>query len=274
MPGGEKNTYGLPDGEAIRTEMVAIFREQRIALLGWMDDNGYKAIGLPPSWPSWESLKLGAADIAARVREPIADIWRAAGSAWRARVGIDPPTFDVAAPPVPARIDAQATNLGAEVNATTGGILDRLLGKVRDLWNAGTITLRDAIARLRKGVAEELKPMEAWRARRIAVTEAARAYHEAMIAAAHASGVVTGWEWLLAEDPCPVCIAIQEGCPFARLDQPFAIIGTGSYSIIECPPVHPNCMCSLREVVLSDHQPDWGETVVDPATPTRTAVPA
>src|SRR4051794_28807731 len=120
MPGGERNTYGLPDGEAIRTEMVAIFREQRIALLGWMDSEGYKAIGLPPSWPTWESLKLGAADIAGRVRGAIADIWE---------------TFlDVSDPVIATQIDAQANALGAEVNATTTGLLDRLLSGVTDLF--------------------------------------------------------------------------------------------------------------------------------------------
>lgn len=260
MPGGEKNTFGLPDGEAIRVEMSAIFREQRLAILAWMDDMGFKLFGLFDSWPTLDSLKLGAADIAARVRGPIADIWE---------------TFlDVSDPVIAARVDAQANALGIEVNATTTGILDRLLSGITDLLNRGKIVLSEAIARLRKGVTDELKPMEAWRARRIAVTEASRAYHEAQIAAAHKSGVVTGWKWLLADNPCPICVAIQQQCPFARLDQPFAIVGTGFYSIIECPPVHPNCLCSLEEVVISDDQPDWGDTVIDPEPAKQEAVSA
>lgn len=251
MPGGEQNTYGLPDGESIRVEMAAIFREQRLALLGWMDENGFKAFSLPMSWPSWESLRLGAAEIAGRVKGAIGDIWQ---------------TFlDVSDPVVAAKVDAQANALAANVNGTTTGLLGRLLDKVTSLFNSGKLALSEAIKSLRKGVTEELKPMEAWRARRIAVTEASRAYHDAQIMRAHTSGVVTGWRWLLADNPCPICIAIQEACPFAELDQPFAIIGTGPYSVIYGPPVHPNCLCSLEEVVLSDEQPDWGETAIDPA---------
>jgi hypothetical protein len=255
MPGGEKNTYGLPDGEAIRTEMVAIFREQRIALLDWMDTHGYKSVGLPPSWPSWESFKLGAADIAARVRGAIADIWESSAA------------VDITAPPIPAAIDAQALNLGTEVNATTTGLLDRLLGKVRDLFNRGVISLKDAIARLRKGVVDEIKPMEAWRARRIAVTEASRGYHAALDAAARKSGFVTGWQWLTADGACPLCEMIAEQCQFVPLGQPFAIIGTGEYSDIYYPPAHPNCRCDIVEIVITDEQPDWSETLIDPVPP-------
>lgn len=235
MPGGEQNTFGLPDGEEIRAEMAAIFREQRRAILGWMDENGYKAFGLPTSWPSWESLKLGAAEIAGRVKQPIADIWA---------------TFlDVSDPVVATKIDAQANALATNVNETTRGILDALLDKVTGLFNAGKATLAESIANLRRGVKEELQPMEAWRARRIAVTEASRAYHDAQVARAHKSGVVTGWKWLLADNPCPICVAIQEACPYARLDQPFAIVGTGFYSIIESPPVHPNCLLPETPIV-------------------------
>jgi hypothetical protein len=250
MPGGEKNTFGLPDGEAIRVEMAVIFREQRLALLGWMDENGYKAFGLPDAWPSWESLRLGAAEIAGRVRGAIADIWE---------------TFlDVADPPIAAKIDAQANALGVEVNRTTSGILDGLLRKVTSLFNSGKATLAESIKALRKGVTEELKPMEAWRARRIAVTEASRAYHEALGVMVRKSGVVTGWKWLTADGACPLCLMIEEEAQFVPLDQPFALIGTGYYSVIEFPPAHPLCRCTVEPVVLSDEQPEWSDTLIDP----------
>jgi hypothetical protein len=253
MPGGEKNTFGLPDGEAIRREMVSIFREQRLAILDWMDTEGFKGFGLPIAWPSWESLKLGAADIASRVRGPISDIWE---------------TFlDVSDPVVAVRIDSQANALGIEVNQGTSSILNRLLSGVKDLYDRGKKTLAESIKDLRKGVVEEIKPMEAWRARRIAVTEASRAYHEAMGLRAWKSGVVTGWKWLTAEGACPLCLMIEEEAQFVRLDQPFALIGTGLYSVIEFPPAHPNCRCTVEEVVFSDEQPEWSETLIDPVPP-------
>jgi hypothetical protein len=253
MPSGEQNTYGLPDGEAIRVEMAAIFREQRIALLGWMDSEGFKAFGLPDAWPSWESLRLGASDIAARVKAPIADIWH---------------TFlDVADPVVAARIDMQAMTLGREVNATTTGLLNRLLEKVTGLFNSGKATLAQSIKALRKGVVEEIKPMEAWRARRIAVTEAARAYHRAFVELGKEDGDVVGWKWLAAADACPICSYIEDHAQFVPIGEPFAILGTGEYSVIEAPPVHPNCRCTIEEVLLSDIRPDWSATLINPVIP-------
>lgn len=274
MPGAEQNTYGLPDGEAIRREMVAIFREQRMAILGWMDSEGYKAFGLPMSWPSWESLKLGAGEIAARIRQPIADIWEAAGKKWLFANGKDPATFDVSAPPIARQIDSQANDLGQEANAGTTGRLNQLLDKVTDLFRRGEKTLDESIKDLRKGVVEEIKPMERWRARRIAVTEAARGYHAALDDAARRSGFVTGWQWLVADGACPLCEMIAEQCQFVPLGQPFAIIGTGQYSEVYYPPAHPNCRCDIVEIVLADEQPEWSATLINPVVPKRSLVGA
>lgn len=267
MPGGEQNTFGLPDGEAIRVEMAAIFREQRLALLGWMDSEGYKAFGLPMSWPSWESLRLGAAEIAGRVKGAIADIWESAGKSWLTGHGKDPARFDVSVPPLSTQIDAQANGIGREVNAGTTDRLNGLLTRVTDQFNRNEKTLAESIEALRKGIVEEVRPMEAWRARRIAVTEAARGYHSALNAAAIASGFVTGWQWLLADGACPFCEMIAEQCQFVPLGQAFAVVGDGPYSEIYYPPAHPNCRCDIVEIVLTDEQPDWGETLVNPVIP-------
>lgn len=262
MPGGEKNTYGLPDGEAIRREMVAIFREQRLAILGWMDAEGYKAFGLPISWPSWESLRLGAGEIASRIRQPIADIWEASDKAWLASHG-SPVTFDVTVPPISTRIDAQANQLGNAVNSTTTGRLNQLLTSVTDLFNRGEKTLRQSIKALRDGIAEKLKGMG--RARAIGITEASRAYHDAIGTVARNSGVVIGWRWMTAEDPCPICQAIEERAPVVQIDHPFAIIGDGQYGEVQFPPAHVNCRCSMAEVTIDDDIPEWFNAVIDPA---------
>lgn len=267
MPGGEQNTYGLPDGEAIRVEMAVIFREQRLALLGWMDSEGFKAFGLPMSWPSWESLKLGAGEIAGRVRGAISDIWESAGKSWLSGHGKDPARFDVSVPPLSTQIDAQANTMAVTANEGTSARLDGLLSRVTDEFNRNEATLAQAIKDLREGLTYELKPMEAWRARRIAVTEAARGYHSALNAAAVASGFVTGWQWLLADGACPLCEEIAAECQFVQLGQAFAVIGDGPYSEIYYPPAHPNCRCDVVEITLADEQPDWGQTLVDPVIP-------
>jgi hypothetical protein len=250
MP-GEKNTFNLPNGEAIASEMKSIFREQRLAILAWMDSMGFKSFGLPNAWPSWDSLRLGAADIAARVRRPMSDIWE---------------TFlDVHDPVTAGKIDAQALTLGREVNASTTGLLDRLLSGVKDLWNQGKISLADAIKRLRGGVVEEIKPMEGGRANRIGETEASRAYHLAATASAKSDGAL-GKKWETAEGACPFCLYIEENAPVVPIDQPFVITGTGVYDTIDDPPAHTLCRCSLTYIYIDANQ-DWSETLIDPVIP-------
>jgi hypothetical protein len=87
------------------------------------------------------------------------------------------------------------------------------------------------------------------RAERIAMTESSRAIHAGQIQAAKDSGVVLGKKWLLAPDACEICQAIAADNPDPiPLDQPFVDDGEGGpYSIVNGPPSHPWCQCSLTE---------------------------
>lgn len=91
------------------------------------------------------------------------------------------------------------------------------------------------------------------RATVIARTETIRASNEGALAGYKASGVVSGKEWLTAEDD-----RVSEECQ-ANGDAGVLALDADFPSGDSCPPVHPQCRCSLSPVVdwtLVDNIPD------------------
>ncbi len=87
------------------------------------------------------------------------------------------------------------------------------------------------------------------RAETIARTEAQRAVYAGEVMAARQSGVVTGLKWLAAPACCDACQALDG--KVVPLGAPFAT-GVGknpAYSVILHPPYHPNCRCSVTQVI-------------------------
>lgn len=76
-----------------------------------------------------------------------------------------------------------------------------------------------------------------WRAEMIAVTETTRAYSHGNIEFWKSTSLVTGYDWVHAEDTlvCETCIAMQADSPYALDEEP--------------PPAHVNCRCAIRPVV-------------------------
>lgn len=74
----------------------------------------------------------------------------------------------------------------------------------------------------------------------IAQTETATAYSQGSILAYQESGVVSGLEWLVAGDPCPIC---------DPLDGQVADLGKAFAGDIPHPPAHPGCRCAIAPVV-------------------------
>src|SRR4051812_1419176 len=86
------NTYGLPRGEKIRREMVAVFRRQHAAIDRWLKTgkkDDYDA-GLPSGFPAWEDFGLGAIKESQRFTPLLKVLWDQGGSQLYARVGLDP----------------------------------------------------------------------------------------------------------------------------------------------------------------------------------------
>jgi hypothetical protein len=76
------------------------------------------------------------------------------------------------------------------------------------------------------------------------------------------SGVVAGVEILVSADACPLCQTIARRHRFSRLNEPIAVIGDHpTYGVIEHPPFHPHCNCTLTYVLKPEYsgepEPDW-----------------
>ena len=155
-------------------------------------------------------------------------------------------------------------------NRTTSLSLDRALARRREELHQGVVVEGESVQKLTKRIQAIFDGAEKYRARAIAQTETSRAVHAAQEQAAIQSGVVTGFEWLLSGDACPICIAIAARCPAVRLGHAFAVIGENPhYSQIKFPPAHPHCNCTVVEVLDIDPQPTWHDTLHQPEPATE-----
>jgi len=85
------------------------------------------------------------------------------------------------------------------------------------------------------------------RAYMIATTETSRFMHLGQLDSAKENGA-THKIWM-ADYPtaCENCMALDG--KEVPIDEPFIVDGTGPYSVIMCPPRHPNCGCSVQESI-------------------------
>jgi hypothetical protein len=221
---------------------------------------------VPLAWPDWDDFGLGALKMSERMTPILTLTWEAAADAFASRVGLDPNTWSVVNPNTERMIEEAALAFCQSTNDTTSQQLDQALSDLSDQLNRGIVQHGEALDRFTKRVGAIFDGAETWRARRIAFTETSRAVHAAQEQSAIASGVVTGWKWLLsAPMPARLCVAIAARCPAVRLGQPFAVIGDDPhYSQIRFTPIHPFCACTVVEVLDTDPQPAWGDTLHDP----------
>ena len=130
--------------------------------------------------------------------------------------------------------------------------LDLALGKLRDDLAAGIIDQEYTLQSLTKSVSGVFDQAEAYRAERIARTETSRGIHEGQRAEAKVSGIVRGFRPMVAADACPICQQILADYPEISLDGDFGTRGTGDYAVLNSPPFHPNCVCTLEEVLIDE----------------------
>lgn len=261
--GGEKNTYGLPQGEPIRNALVRWFDRQRRAVLGVLPTIGAPLPAAIEGLTDWT-------DPMARAMTPLLSVyWDESGRQTMERLGLDPDDWRVVNPHLRAKIDQAAMNFCESTNASTSKRLDEALGTLRKELAQGMVAEGEGIRELTKRVQSVFEGLTKSHARLIAASEASRAVHAAQEAAAIESGVVAGFELLLSADACPLCRKVHDECKAVPIGQPFAVIGDHpNYSTIKYPPLHPACQCSLTEVLLPEFggpaNPQWGQTLEQP----------
>jgi len=120
---------------------------------------------------------------------------------------------------------------------------------------AASIEAGETAGELTNRISTWIKDNARWRARRIAITESARAYNTGLTSAAEGLDFITGWELLLSGDACPMCQMIFRLCPVIPKGGTFGTNGKNkTYKDLKFPPFHPGCRCSLLEV-FEDEMP-------------------
>ena len=136
------------------------------------------------------------------------------------------------------------------VNTFTGKVLATLEGMRMDI--AASIESGETAGELTNRISQWLEEDSRWRARRIAITESARAYNLGTVRAAESLDFITGWKLLVSDDACPVCHMINRLCPVIPKGGSFGENGRNkTYKDLKFPPFHPGCVLGETPVITS-----------------------
>lgn len=157
-------------------------------------------------------------------------------------------SFDLFNQHVLTAVQQAVLEFAASTNALTTQSVADARESVRELLAQGYSegdTQRELRNKIRRIFADT------YRAERIARTESSRAVHLGQTLAAQETGIVKGLRWLASSSACPLC---------EKIDGKVVEIGGifyvnpkgGPYAVVRHPPAHPNCLCTIIEVI------DWG----------------
>ncbi len=200
------------------------------------------------------SLDLGefSALMAADMQPLLEQAYDAGALRALARIGVSADTWDVSNPKVQQAVERASMTFCETTNRTTSLQLNDAIERLRAEIADGTLQ-GEPIPELAKRVNAVFDYADRHRATVIAQTESSRAVHTAERMAAEETGLVEGYDWLLATDACPECIEFAKSHGTTDLSAPFAVLpGGGPYAEIMGPPLHPNCRCTMTERLKSD----------------------
>lgn len=139
-------------------------------------------------------------------------------------------------------VNAAVLALADSTLSTTQEEVGRAVELTREAIRAG-LDQGEANRQLSDRISEIFTDLETRRAYLIAETESARAKHNGELLAIQGSGIEARKVWMADGLACPKCAPL-DGVSKA-LNEPFAVVGTGPYGVIEHPPYHPACRCTL-----------------------------
>jgi hypothetical protein len=254
----KKQRAKLPSAEPIRRVLAEEFRRQAREVRAFLG-LGRKALE-PWIGGADNPFRLGQLRLAERMTPVLESYWDRAGTQFMSRIGLDPDRWSVVNPHTADKIRTAALDLAQSTLDTTEHDVARALALTREELERGIVTEGETLDRLTERIQRVFQHAETFRARRIATTETSRAVHAAQEEAAIQSGVVTGWEWLLSDDACPICQEIASEVGAVRLGDLFAVVGDhATYANVAHPPAHVNCQCTMSEVLDDEPQPRFAE---------------
>jgi HK97 family phage portal protein len=238
----------LPEGHDLEDRLKTFFRWQRGQVLSRIKmyfENRTK-ISLDPV-----DLSSFAEEMRSRVAPLIEMLYDRYGREALTRVGATDMVdlWDVSVPEVRDAIKEQTIEFCRTTQRTTTFQINKAIEEVKEQLRLGILSGRNTPAELTRRVNGVFKHAEKYRAQRIALTESSRAVHRGQMLAAQKSGRVKGFRWLLSPDACEICQDIHSDQEEVTLGSNFAVRGSGPYSDIKHPPAHPNCMCTVTEVL-------------------------
>lgn len=247
-----KNPYKLPTGERLAKTLADHYRQQKKEVIDKLRKrNQLPSRFVPPD--EWDDdlykktfpilREIAIKNFNATAREINR---KRKGIVWKVDVGTD-----VISPELEAAVRALVLQFCDETNATTTQIINDALAALRAELEAGLLAgdSIDALADRVNDVFEDLASDNAWT---IATTESSRAHHEAMKAAAIASGVCTGFELLPSSACCDLCQEIADDGPI-ELDEYFYNDPTAPAAYQDrLVPIHPNCECTMTYVLSEE----------------------
>lgn len=139
--------------------------------------------------------------------------------------------FDLENEQVQQVLDTLTKQVTSVAETTRQEIRDLTGQAAREGWSVGELAAR---IKARGSIASTE------RATLISRTESAAAYSRGSLLAYRQSGVVSGSQWLIADEACPICQ------PLADVVTP---LGEAFADGIEAPPAHPACRCSVAPVL-------------------------
>lgn len=244
----------MPVGTKLAKALKSVFKKQRAAVLSVVKKST-KALSKTPEWfkqLDWDKAMMAAA-------QPAVQLYvKKGGKDALARLGFSD-AFNVTAPNVQEAIERTTFDLSAATNATTRMQLDKAYERLAKDLTAGIVSGENTIKRLTEAVNAIFEDADKKRAKKIAQTESSRAVHRGQRLAALQSGVVKGFKLLLSTDPCKLCIEVairhKEGI---SLDGTFGEASTykhgnksehPTYGTFDVPPIHPDCQCTMVEII-------------------------
>lgn len=257
----ESTVITLPDGAAIQAVLHRAFGEQRRAVMTQIEEshahfhNGKsKGISLLAKAgegdasghqlpESFIPLDKWTTEMAQESKPAIEIIMQQSGRQLLTQVGASQNVFAVVEKNIPKAAEELTLKFCDSTNATTSQQLDDALQELRGEIADGLIT-GDPYPQLIARVQKVFDQADDSRADVIAKTEASRAKHSAEQMSAKESGVVSGKRWLASADACDICQELAE-MGTIPLDQQFS---EDDYGIIDAPPSHPRCQCSISYV--------------------------
>lgn len=227
----------FPDPMPLAEVLREFFREHRDELF-----RGFKSSG---TWTGKAFIPLDqwTRELAA-VLEPVLRVYVEEGSGnVLAALGGDDPLRRLDVLNLDRIVNGLALALADSTLATTDQLIGEAIENTREAIRQG-LAEGEANRQLTERIEAIYTNLSEYRAYLIAETESSRAKNAGEVAAIQDAGVNCRKVWLCDNMACDICRDFNGVAK--ELDEPFGVLNHGPYGVVDHPPAHPACRCTLQ----------------------------